>query len=324
MAERRLHVTNGASAVGALRAAGIRGGALAWDDVLHDGPVPRLGAEALRAARARWLAGAFGVDGGDALASLERRDRALAGALADPGAEVVLWFEPDLYDQLQRLQILDRVRLGAAARVTEAEVPTYVAECTAEQLQDALADRGPVPDTALADAGAAWDALCHPDPTALAALLPRLPDGALRGAIRRLLEELPASGTGLARSERTALEALADGPRPAAEVFRAVQAAEAWRYLGDASFALVLRRLARGPRPLLVMDALGPPAVSAPEAEHRTFWRQTVALTEAGRDVLAGRADRVACVGLDRWLGGTHLMPASGWRWDGEGVRLGR
>jgi len=32
--------------------------------------------------------------------------------------------------------------------------------------------------------------------------------------------------------------------------------------------------------------------------------------------VLAGQADRVALLGIDRWLGGTHLTPAATWRWD--------
>ena len=44
-----------------------------------------------------------------------------------------------------------------------------------------------------------------------------------------------------------------------------------------------------------------------------------LALTAAGADVLAGRADRVALIGFDRWLGGLHLRAGNGlWRWDGE------
>jgi hypothetical protein len=32
--------------------------------------------------------------------------------------------------------------------------------------------------------------------------------------------------------------------------------------------------------------------------------------------VLAGTADRVELLGIDRWLGGTHLRPDNLWRWD--------
>ena len=40
--------------------------------------------------------------------------------------------------------------------------------------------------------------------------------------------------------------------------------------------------------------------------------RGTVALTEVGWAVLAGRADRVALGGIDRWLGGVHLQRTRG------------
>ena len=43
-----------------------------------------------------------------------------------------------------------------------------------------------------------------------------------------------------------------------------------------------------------------------------------LALTAAGRRVLDGEADRVELLGIDRWVGGTHLLPGAVWRWDGE------
>jgi hypothetical protein len=45
-------------------------------------------------------------------------------------------------------------------------------------------------------------------------------------------------------------------------------------------------------------------------------------LTDAGRAVLAGQADRVELLGIDRWLGGVHLQPDSLWRWDGARGRI--
>jgi hypothetical protein len=32
--------------------------------------------------------------------------------------------------------------------------------------------------------------------------------------------------------------------------------------------------------------------------------------------VLRGESDRVELLGLDRWLGGTHLTAQNAWRWD--------
>jgi hypothetical protein len=39
-------------------------------------------------------------------------------------------------------------------------------------------------------------------------------------------------------------------------------------------------------------------------------------LTDAGERVLAGEADRVELLGVDRWVGGTHVGAGSVWRWD--------
>jgi hypothetical protein len=41
-----------------------------------------------------------------------------------------------------------------------------------------------------------------------------------------------------------------------------------------------------------------------------------VSLTGLGRDVLAGKADRIEVAPLERWLGGTQLGSERDWRWD--------
>src|SRR5687768_2280946 len=111
-----LHVTNGDAAAEPLRRAGLGGEVLPWRDVLHEGPVPAgLAPAELNRVRARFLAGEGPAGFEEVLADLEARDRALAAAAAG-GGEVVLWFEHDLYDQLQLLQVLDRLADGAAVR----------------------------------------------------------------------------------------------------------------------------------------------------------------------------------------------------------------
>jgi hypothetical protein len=45
-------------------------------------------------------------------------------------------------------------------------------------------------------------------------------------------------------------------------------------------------------------------------------------LTANGRRVLDGAGDRVELLGIDRWVGGTHLTGAEPWRWDGTGNSL--
>src|SRR5687767_9453549 len=101
-----LHVTNGDSAAERIRAAGVDGTILPWRDVLHEGPVPAgLPLERLSAVRAEFLASA-GAGAPEAVRrDFAERDRTLMAAARED--EVVLWFEHDLYDQLQLIQLLD-------------------------------------------------------------------------------------------------------------------------------------------------------------------------------------------------------------------------
>src|SRR5688572_8515006 len=106
-----------------MRAAGVTGPIVPWDDVLHEGPVPAgLNTAALREVRANFLA-ACGWESRNKLArSLAERDAAL-----DRGAEeIVLWFEHDLYDQLHVLQILDRLPIDGPPRVTAVPDDDYL------------------------------------------------------------------------------------------------------------------------------------------------------------------------------------------------------
>src|SRR6478752_3275244 len=101
-----LHITNGESVVGTFRQVKFPGVYLSWLDVLHDGPVPQTQTlEELSDVRARALAG-FGWGSYEKIrAGFAARDQALAGF--SQHEEIVLWFEHDLFDQLQLIQLLD-------------------------------------------------------------------------------------------------------------------------------------------------------------------------------------------------------------------------
>jgi len=100
-----LHVTNGDSAANTLRQTALGGAVLPWQDVLHEGPVPAGPRHELLQARAAFLSACGWGSRRSLLASLEERDRQLTRALGD-GQPVVLWFEHDLYDQLQLVDVL--------------------------------------------------------------------------------------------------------------------------------------------------------------------------------------------------------------------------
>jgi Domain of unknown function (DUF1835) len=336
-----LHVTNGDSAGNTLRQTGLGGAVLPWQDVLHEGPVPAGPRRELLQARAAFVSGCGWGSRRSILASLERRDRQLVQALRD-GQQVVLWFEHDLYDQLQ---LADALALAAGAGgVPELIVvgsfpgrPGFrgLGELTADELETLWPDRVPAGPDTLAAAVSAWAALRHPDPSALAAAaqpdLPGLPF--LGPALLRLLEELPAPRDGLSGTERRALHAVAAGAATPVDAFLAAQDLEPAPFLGDAWFFRTLAALgadqsadrrAPGTAPArLVETQVGDPLpLPPPLGDPRTFARLPLRLTRLGERVLDGQEDRVALLGLDRWVGGTHLTPAAAWRWDPAARRL--
>ena len=105
MGTNSLHITNGDSAAHIMATAGIKGVILPWRDILHDGPVPAgLDLDELAGVRAAFLDQPVITGRQEILQSFHDRDQTLQGAT---GFEAVtLWFEHDLVDQLQILQLL--------------------------------------------------------------------------------------------------------------------------------------------------------------------------------------------------------------------------
>jgi len=74
----------------------------------------------------------------------------------------------------------------------------------------------------------------------------------------------------------------------------------------------MLRRLVTAPNPLLTFAQPFKGNIRTYE-----FNAAKLRLTETGERVLAGEADHVALNGIDRWIGGVHLLGHQPkWRWD--------
>jgi hypothetical protein len=313
-----LHVTNGDIVAGHLRRAGLAADALAWADVLHEGPVPAgLDDAGLRRVRAEFLAGADGVDAEAVRRRFEDRDRALAAG-RDGG--YLLWFEADLYDQLQLAQILamlrdtgvppDRVRLVCIGEYPGIAHFGGLGELEPGQFPSLLETAAALTDGALDLGAAAWAALRAADPGGLAAIAAsRSPELRFLGeAFDRLGREYPSTRDGLSLTERRLLAAMHDGSEPSAgAVFARLGEREARPFLADLFCFRILARLAGGRVPLVELD---PPAGEVAAATR-------LRLTAAGGRVLRGEADHVALNGIDRWVGGVHLHGQEArWRWD--------
>jgi DNA-binding transcriptional MerR regulator len=326
-----LHVTNGESAGNTLRQTSLGGAVLSWQDVLHEGPLPAVPRRELLRVRAAFLSECGWGERRALLASLERRDARFAEALRD-GLQVVLWFEHDLYDQLQ---LVDALALAAGGGVGAPELivadsfpgrPDFrgLGELTADELETLWPARAPATPGVLAAAVAVWDAVRAPEPLALASIategvaeLPFFADAA-----RRLLEELPAPVDGLSGTERRALQAIAAGAATPIDAFLAAQALEPAPFLGDTWFYRTLAALGTGDHRLVEAGDGEPLPAPPPLGDGHRFVRRPVRLTGAGRAVLAGELDRVERLGIDRWVGGTHVTAESVWRWDPDLRRL--
>jgi hypothetical protein len=294
--------------------------------------VPALPRQDLLRTRARFLADC-GWGRQQALhSSLERRDRQLLEALRDD-LHVVLWFEHDLYDQLQLLDVLALAHTEEAA--PELIVigffpgkPSFagLGELTASELETLWPSRLRATWAAVQTAANAWAALQAPEPTTLAEWA--TPQSAhlpfLAPALRRLLEELPAPADGLSRTERSVLRTIDAGARTPPASFVAAQRLEEAPFLGDTWFYRVISVLGQGKKRLLERDDGTPLPPPPPLANGQLFARLQLRLTPAGERTLRGEADRVELLGIERWIGGTHITSDNTWRWDPTDMKLVR
>jgi hypothetical protein len=311
-----LHISNGDSTD--LAGTGLARHILFWRDALHEGPVPAVHHEELRRIRAAFLLQADGDDRGEGLDMFAERDRIVE---SHRDGDYVLWFEADLYDQLQIVQILTRLAdLDVPAQhitlICIGEHPGIarfggLGQLTAEQLRrlpdtDAPARLTPA---ALQLAARAWSAFQAPTPAGLGAIAATSsPELRFLGqAFDRLSREYPSTRDGLSLTERRVLAALAGGATDAGTAFSRAAAREARPYLGDTWCFAIVDRMAEGSSPLLTVEPS-----SRPVDRHTR-----VQLTSTGERVLAGQADGVSLNGIDRWIGGVHLQGKHvPWRWD--------
>ncbi len=196
-------------------------------------------------------------------------------------------------------------------------------ELTPDELASLLETRQRVSEGQYSLAERAWQAFREPTPEDVDNLGQRdtaaLPY--LAAAVARFLQEYPWTTDGLSRTERRLLELAAGGTVELSAAFPRMHADEEVYYITDMSLATLADTLSRTSPPLLTLTRRRVPDGELPQVT----LRDTVTLTDIGRAVLAGRQDRVATCGIDRWLGGVHLHgDADLWRWDDERHRITR
>lgn len=332
---RFLHVANGTSTTALINAAGIPGALSIWADPLHEGPVPEdLTDEALLEVRARHLvtlpdptvAAGSGSDASlDALNDL-RQWRAAIERHESHG-ELILWFEHDLFDQLNLIHLLTWIRehLPSAKPVSLVCIASFpgrpgfrgLGELAPSELASLVGTRQRVGRGQYELAERAWRAFRAPTPEALDAL--RQDDTSalpyLAPALGRFLQEYPWTRDGVSRTERRLLELAAGDGIALSQAFPRMHDGENVYYVTDASLAALAGTLSHAEPSLLTLDLS--------TVEEGRVLQGRVTLTDAGRSVLAGELDRVTTCGIDKWLGGVHLQSGGRlWRWNDTRQRI--
>ena len=320
-----LHILNGEATEALLAQTDIPGERFPFRDALIAGPTPSIEGEEWRRVRANHLAHAYDVE-------LEKCERDLAGqeavfaSLADHD-EVTLWFESDLFCQVNLLYVLvscARQDLTATklSLICIGDFPGRtnfrgLGELNPEDLAALFVNRSSVSATQLELAQQAWNAYRSADPRALEQFLQTDTSelSFLKSALQLHLARFPSVRNGLNRIETKGLELINSGIARFDDLFERFSESETGYGLGDAQLWNELQRLTKVVQPLLLSSN----GVPASEKKFSSTFTSLYAfsLTEIGRAVLSGSADAVSLNGIDDWLGGVHLHGHSNvWRWD--------
>src|SRR5262245_9656761 len=202
---RMLHVANGTSVTDTLALTGIQGALSIWADPLHDGPVPAgLSDDELVEVRTRYLLGRDGAqEDSEHWNDLLEWRRVMDNHQSYD--ELVLWFEHDLFDQLNLIQLFSYLRMRPpAGRIVSLicidSFPGHhhfhgLGELTAPELASLFETRHPVSGNEYELAERAWQAFREPTPEGLDRIRrsESLAMPYLSRALERFLEEYPST-----------------------------------------------------------------------------------------------------------------------------------
>ena len=262
---------------------------LPWRDVLHEGPVRAgLSLEQLSRERAAFIAECGWASLPEVELGFQQRDEALKSS--KNREEIVLWFEHDLYDQLQLIQLLDWLAQHPHPRLSLICEAEYVGHMLPARMRELFLIRKPVTAQQFREASKAWSAFTAPDPSGMDDLrTSALPF--LRAALRRLLQEYPWTVDDLSLLERRVVDALDQGPLHFVDLF--VRIRDEPVFVGDLVFQWRLEQMEK-------QGLVG----------------------HAGRTwTLKGRKPVRR---VPRWLGGVRVDAQCPWRWDPAAGKLVR
>ena len=295
-----LNIINGDACIGIMKEANIQGEFLAWQDFLHEGSVPpKLTLEELSVIRAKFIA-RYGLGDFDEIyKNFQERDEKLR--TYKNYNKIIFWFEHDLYDQLQLLQLLDWFSDKPLKNIQLTLIcsSNYLGESTAEQIKNMLHNDGIdlLPEH-FQLARKAWSAFREPTPLAWIDLLQHSSSilKFLKPTVLRMMEEFPNTKAGLSRTEYQALLIISNGINDAQDIFIKCQSFEERKFMGDVVFWKILDNF----------------------EEYKIIQRREkkLSITPLGKELLNGERFWFDIMPLERYIGGCKLTLDNLWCWD--------
>ena len=316
-----LNITNGDCTVKVMREAGIKGEYLPWRDVLHEGPVPTgITQSELNKVRARFISEQGWDEYENVVDWFNYRDSMLE--LANTYDEVVLWFEHDLYDQLQLIQVLTLLaeKDMAGVPLNLICVADYLGPMQPETILKLTDNKQPVIDEHYEIAIKAWKAFTSFDPIQIYNLLAKnlSPFAFLKEALYRLMQQYPSVENGLNRTERQILQAIKSGCKIPYEIFAHNQDADEIKFMGDTTFWYYMKSLSSGIMPLVKTESGEKFKLPEKFESQKAFNAQQLVITDIGKLVLENKADWLDYYSIDRCYGGVRIYEENIWRWSDD------
>lgn len=326
-----LHIHNGDSTAGTLREFGFPGEHVAFHEALMDGPTPsNVSPDEWLNVRARFLGSYWGGDATECAEGLRKQEEWLDRYTEHD--EVVLWFEHDLFCQINLIYLLDwfSARKSSSTRLSLICIGSFpgkpnfrgLGELTGEQLASLFDTRHEVTSAEFSLATKAWAAYRSSSPVQIEGLINEdtsaLPF--LRDALLLHLMRFPSPENGLGRVENIALNIISTGSSRFTSLFPHFASTAPSYGMGDVQLWSALCRLEIGNDPLIKIERPETTTANEPNAYHDFVFEAT----EFGRAVLQGKRDFIQNNGIDLWLGGVHLVNSDYWRWDSGVEKLVR
>ncbi len=303
-----LHIVSGTTVTNVMKQANLIGDFLEWQDFLHEGPIPKdFSLQQLSKVRSKFLYKQNYTPLEKAIHTFEHRDNILINH--KNYKEVILWFEQDLYDQLQLLQILNWFEsyLSADVKVSLILTDRHFAEYSFQEIIEAPLNKHSIKKRHFKLAKKAWSALSNTTPLSWFTLLNEETSSLpfLKSTVQRLLEEYPNTINGLSRTAHQALLSIAKGNKKQQDIFLESQKQEQHPFIADIIFWKILD------------DFL----------EHKLISKNfngDISMTKLGKDVLEGKENWIAIKKIDHWIGGVHLNSDNLWCWNIQEKAIGK